>query len=113
MAAITRLRAVPGIVLWVVLCLPGPSYATVTIDTSARDVSVTLVVSAPLHSPAQFIRVKADRTAFFSSGCLPAPRSTWLHRPTESTTPETTLAADPPSVVLTCPPLAPRPPPAA
>ena len=111
MAAITRLRAVPGIVLWVVLCLPGPSYATITIDTTARDVSVTLVVSAPLNPPAQFVRVKADKTAHFSGGAFAAPSYTSLHRPAETTLLAATLVPDPPSVDLSCPPLAPRPPP--
>ena len=112
MAAIMRLRAVPGIFLWLVLCVPSGSVTTITVDAT-RDASVSIVISAPVYPAPQLVRVKADKTAFFSSGCLPAPRSTWLHRPTESTTPETTLAADPPSVVLTCPPLAPRPPPTA
>jgi hypothetical protein len=112
MAAITRLRAVPGIFLWLVLCVPGSSVATVAADAT-RDASFSVVLSAPLYPTPQLVRVKADKTTYSASGCLAAPQSTWLHRPTEASTPETTLAPDPPSVVLSCPPLAPRPPPAA
>ncbi|MEO8682946.1 MAG: hypothetical protein ABI665_28120 [Vicinamibacterales bacterium] len=113
MAATTRLRAVPGIFLWVVLCVPAPSSATITIDATTRDASCSVVLSAPPYPTAQFVRVKADKTAPFSSGCLAAPPPASLHRPAETSMRETTLAPDPPNVVLSCPPLAPRPPPAA
>jgi hypothetical protein len=110
MAAITRLRAVPGVFLWLVLCVPGPSLAPVAADAT-RDASFAVVLSAPLYPAPQMVRVKADPPSRAEAAA--ARPSTWLHRPTEASTPETTLAPDPPSVVLSCPPLAPRPPPLA
>jgi len=113
MAGITRLRAVPGFLLSLVLCLSGPLLSPDPLDASTPDTGFSVVLSAPAPSATHLVRARADKTVIFSSGCLAAPEYVSFHRPAESFIRAVTRPSDPPNLVLDCPPLAPRPPPSA
>ena len=112
MAGIKRLQAVPVVFVWIALCFPGPTAAAGATGIQARDGAFAVAPAAPGGPHAQFVRAKADKPLVFSCGCLAPPAA----GPTFSLT-ELVLAVEewitPPGLHLTCPPLSPRPPPAA
>jgi hypothetical protein len=112
MAGSKRLQAVPVVFLWIALCFPGtPSGAPAA--GAVRDAAFSVVLSAPSGTHAQLIRAKAHKPIVYSGGCLPAAHALTLARPLESVALVIGAAVDPASVLFTCPPLSPRPPPAA
>ena len=111
MAGIKRLQAVPVVFLWIALCLPGAAARGAT-SGEARDGAFAVVLSGPCAPHAQLVRAKADRPLVFSTGCLAPPASSLALQPSALTL-VLDRESDPPSVRFTCPPLSPRPPPAA
>ena len=112
MAGIKRLQAVPVVFVWIALCFPGPSAAIGATSIQARDAAFVVVLAAPCGPQAQLVGAKADKPLVFSSACLATPAASHTFALIELV-----LAVDacttPPGVHLSCPPLSPRPPPAA
>lgn len=112
MAGIKRLQAVPVVFVWIALCFPGPAAALGTTSVQVREAAFAVVLCAPCGPDAQLVRAKANKPLVFSSACVAPPQ----------TSEALALGAVPlrvcpahaaPNFRLTCPPLAPRPPPAA
>lgn len=112
MAGIKRLQAVPVVFVWIALCVPGAAAGMGAAGVQAHEGAFAVVVAAPGVPPAQLVRAKADKPLVFSSACLAPPAASHAFALTELVLVVDAWTA-PPGLRLTCPPLSPRPPPAA
>jgi hypothetical protein len=112
MAGIKRLQAVPVVFVWIAFCFPGAASGMDATGVQVRDGAFAVVLAAPSSPPAQLVRAKADKPLVFSSASLAPPPAAHPVVLTELAGAFDAWTAQP-GLRLTCPPLAPRPPPAA
>jgi len=105
-------RRLPGLVLWLILCLSAPQ-----LSWGATEVPSVQTSGADLGSPASstfhIVRATAKADKIFSGGYLAAPENPARHTPAQDVATATARPSTPTSLALDCPPLAPRPPPLA
>lgn len=99
------------LLLALVLCVTGVQFDRGPIDAKAQDASGPKVSSAPSAAASHWIRGKVEKACAIDA--LAPPDTTSLFRPGRAVAPAAPCATQPPSLTLSLPPLAPRPPPAA
>lgn len=99
------------LLLALVLCVTGVQFDRGPIDAVAQDASGPKVSSAASASAAPWLRGKGEKACAIDA--LAPPDTTALFRPGRADAPSASYAPQPPSLTLSLPPLAPRPPPAA
>jgi len=99
------------LLLALVLCVTGVQVDRGPIDAKAQDASGPKVSSAASAAATHWVRGKVEKAGAIDALAPPATAS--LFRPGRAFAPAAPRAPQPPSLTLSLPPLAPRPPPAA